>query len=125
MENFNAAGKWIEHEIVRSQQKVKVPGKKKAVVKWINQKFSIDASGKMHKGPTFENYHQLRDIIAKGTAVFAQGVIEHLIAYGLGRPYGFTDDTLAAEIFKASEEGGFKIKTMIEQLVMSSEFQSK
>ena len=67
----------------------------------------------------------MRDIIAKRRAAFAKGFIEHLIEYGLGRPYGFTDDALAAEIFKGSKEGGFKIKTIIEKLVMSSEFQSK
>ena len=71
LENFTAAGKW------RTEDK---HGKKT---------YDIDPSGKFHKGPEFSGYFEMRDLIAQKENDFARGFTEHLIGYGLGRPFGF------------------------------------
>lgn len=126
LENFNAAGKWVEHELVREKVIDKAKSsKKKTKYKTQFQKHIIDASGKFYKGPSFKNFIELRDAIAKRKVDFATGFVEHLIEYALGRPYGFTDDALSERIVQDAKQNGYRIDRMIQLLVASQEFQSK
>jgi hypothetical protein len=126
LENFNAAGKWIEHEYVKTKVIDQAKSnKKKTKYKTVNQKRVINASGKLYKGPSFDDYNELRDLIAKRKVAFTTGFVEHLIEYGLGRPYGFTDDDLSEKIVQDAKQNGYKIDRMIQMLVASKEFQTK
>ena len=49
--------------------------------------WDIDPAGKFHNGPEFANYFEMRDLIADREEDFARGLTEHLIGYGLGRPF--------------------------------------
>ena len=80
LENFDAAGKWRL-----------VEGKGRRA-------HGIDPAGAFFKGPEFKDYFELRNLIAARKDDFARGFTEHLIGYGLGRPFGFTDEDLALEI---------------------------
>ena len=112
LENFNAAGKW------RTTDHAGGKGKK-------GKTWTIDASGAFHNGPSFADYHELRDIIADREVDFARGFTEHLIEYALGRPFGFTDEDLATEIVRAAENRKFSVREFIHALVQSTSFQSK
>ena len=85
LENFTAAGKW------RTQD-----GHGKRA-------YDIDPSGKFHNGPEFADYFELRDRIAEKENDFARGFTEALIGYGLGRPFGFTDEDLAIEMMTSAK----------------------
>ncbi len=50
----------------------------------------------------FHGFFELRDRIAEREEAFARGLVEHLIEYALGRPYGFTDYNLADAILAES-----------------------
>ncbi|MEL6895512.1 MAG: DUF1592 domain-containing protein, partial [Planctomycetota bacterium] len=114
LENFSADGLWREKETVRY-------GKRNTLVK----QFDIDPSGQLPSGEAFSSYQQLRSLVESKSAQFARGFIESLIAYGLGRPYGFSDDALADAISKETATDGFKIKPILHALVQSNAFQSR
>jgi len=112
LENFNAVGKW---RIVDSYEKKGV-GKKN---------WTIDPSGAFHKGQSFKDYFELRDIVASKPADFSRGLAEALIEYALGRPYGFSDEDLAARIVAQAEKKEFAMREFIYELVKSKAFQTK
>ena len=93
MENFDAAGHWRIEEVISHRI-----GRKKET-----QSFPIDPSGELASGRKFEDFDGLRDIVADQVDDFAQSFAEEIIAYGLGRPYGFTDFELAEELLEKSK----------------------
>ena len=107
LENFNAAGKWRTEE-----------GHGKNV-------HPIDPADQFHNGPKFADYFELRDIIADREPDFARGFTEHLIGYGLGRPFGFTDEDLADEIVTAAKAEDFAVSEFVQALVASEAFGRK
>jgi hypothetical protein len=107
LENFTAAGKW------RTEDR---HGKKT---------YDIDPSGKFHKGPEFSNYFEMRDLIAQKENDFARGFTEHLIGYGLGRPFGFTDEDLANEILSSAGDEKNSVIAFLHALVQSKAFATK
>ena len=107
LENFNAAGKWRTEE-----------GKGKNV-------HEIDPADQFHNGPRFNDYFELRDIVADREPDFARGITEHLIGYGLGRPFGFTDEDLADEILAAAKQEDYNVSEFIQALVGSEAFGRK
>ena len=112
LENFNAVGKWRTED---SYEKKGV-GKKN---------WTIDPSGAFHKGQAFKDYFELRDIVASKPADFSRGLAEALIEYSLGRPYGFSDEDLAARIVTQAEKKEFAMREFIHELVKSKAFQTK
>ena len=107
LENFTAAGKW------RTEDR---HGKKT---------YEIDPSGKFHKGPEFSNYFEMRDLIAQKENDFARGFTEHLIGYGLGRPFGFTDEDLANQILSSAGDQENSVISFVHALVQSKAFSTK
>ena len=111
MENFNATGKWRTEDS---------DGAGKSKKTW-----AIDASGAFHQGPAFSDFLELRDLIAEREEDFARGFTEHLIEYALGRPFGFTDEDLAAEIIRSASSKELAISELIHALVQSKVFRTK
>jgi len=108
MENFTASGIWREKE-----------GSGKRAHK-------IDPSGKFHNGPAFKDFFELRKLIASDYQDdFARGFTEALIEYGLGRPFGFTDEDLASDIIASAKSQNYQIADFIYTLVQSKPFHSK
>jgi hypothetical protein len=109
LENFNAAGKWREVDYDPKTKK----------------EWPIDPAGAFHNGSAFKDYFELRDLVAARSGDFARGFAEALIEYGLGRPYGFTDDALASDIVARAKEEDFAIRAFIRALVASGTFGRK
>ena len=119
LENFTAAGKWRskEHRYTKNRKGQMVPSRKGT---------PIDISGQLHDGPAFADFFVLRELIAtKHQEDFARGFTEALVEYGLGRPFGFTDEDLANEILVASKDRQYAVSEFIHALVQSKSFQSK
>ena len=88
--------------------------------------FPINTSGKLHNGPAFKDFFELRELIASDYQDdFARGFTEALIEYGLGRPFGFTDDELAQSIMSTAKDKNYALSEFIHTLVQAKEFQSK
>jgi len=118
LEKYDAAGKWRIEERHYAMNKKGKPTLSR-------NPSPIDTSGKFHNGPEFADYFELRDLIAKREADFAKGFSEHLIGYGLGRPFGFTDEDLANEILARAGDRDFSISSFIHALVRSEAFGRK
>ena len=128
LENFDAAGKWRTTDSYRAPVKKgkKSPGKrgKKSSGKR-GKTWTIDASGALYKGPAFDDYHELSDLIAEHEDNFARGFTEALIAYALGRPFGFTDEELATKMVTSAKSNQFAVSEFIHALVQSKAFRTK
>lgn len=112
LENFDASGKW------RTQDSYF----KKGVGK---KEWAIDPSGAFYKGPAFQNFAQLRDVIANSPRRFSASFTEALIEYALGRPVGFTDQSLIQQVTQHAEQRNFLISEYLFALINSREFQRK
>jgi hypothetical protein len=119
LENFNAVGKWRTED---SFQAVDANGKPnpKLIKHW-----TIDPAAALHKGPAFRDYFELREIIASRPEAFARGLTENLIAYALGRPFGFTDEDLAKDMVQRVKMKNFAMREFVQALVASKAFQTK
>lgn len=116
LENFDAAGIWRDQ--LELKQVVKKKVRKKKVV-------PVDASGQLPNGDPFENYFELRDRIAGQSDVFERGFAESLIEYGLGRPFGFSDESLREQILKHAAAKNGQMSEFIHALVLSKAFRTK
>ena len=118
LENFDAAGKWrTEEHLFTKNRKGQTQRSRTAT--------PIDTSGKLHNGPAFANYEELRSLIAQREPDFARGFTEALIAYALGRPFGFTDHTLAEQIVASAKGEQFAIREFLHAVIQSEAFQTK
>ena len=116
LHNFDATGRWREEE--NASRKSNKNTKK-------SKPHAIDPSGVLPSGQHFSNFFELRDQIAKHEQDFARGFCESLIAYGLGRPYGFSDRILVDEILEQAGPGGNQMSSFIHALVQSQAFRQK
>ncbi len=119
LENFDAVGQW------RTEDSYQVMDEKGKPVKGANITWSIEATAQLHKGPTFKNYFELRDIIRSKSDDFAKGFSIALVEYALGRPIGFRDEPLIASMIKTAKQQQLGSRAFIHALVASPEFHTK
>jgi hypothetical protein len=119
LENFDAAGQWRTEDSYQATDASGKPDPSKKKT-WL-----IEASATFHKGPTFRDYFELRDIIAARSEAFARGYGSALIEYALGRSCGFTDGPLLDAMMRDAAKHDLKIRTFIHTLVASREFHMK
>ena len=118
LENFNAAGKWrTEDSYQMKDGRGRGVGDRKI--------WTIDASGAFHKGPSFNDYQELRDLLVEREEDFSRGFTEHLIEYAIGRPFSFADEDLANEIVVSAKSKQFSLSEFVHALIQSKPFQSK
>jgi hypothetical protein len=112
LENFDAAGLWRTTDGYE----------KKGVGKKVWQ---IDPAGALHEGPAFQDFFELRKVVAERGDDFAKGFTEALLEYALGRPCGFADDELVQGILSQAKAKNWQLRQFFQALVASQEFQSK
>jgi Protein of unknown function (DUF1592)/Protein of unknown function (DUF1588)/Protein of unknown function (DUF1587)/Protein of unknown function (DUF1585)/Protein of unknown function (DUF1595)/Planctomycete cytochrome C len=119
LENFDAVGQWRTEDTyqVMDETGKPVPNAKKT--------WTIDPAAELHRGPAFQNYLELRDLIAARSEDFGRGFSEALVEYGLGRPIGFGDDPLIDAMVAEAKQGNFGVRTFIHALAASDEFRTK
>jgi mono/diheme cytochrome c family protein len=119
LENFDAAGQWRTED---SYTAVDTAGKPDQRSK---KTWTIDTASALHKGPAFQDYFALRDIIASKPDAFARGFSTALIEFALGRSIGFRDEPLIEEMLRESGRKNFAVREFIHTLVRSEEFHTK
>ncbi len=115
LENFDASGGWRDVETI-------VIGRRKSKK---TKEFEIEPNGQLPDGKKFDDYFGLREAVSHHEDDFAQGFTEALIEYGLGRPYGFTDQDLSDEIMDAAKGSDYEISRFVHALVQSQPFRTK
>lgn len=119
LENFDAAGQWRVEDFY---QPTAANGKADPKLKKVWQ---VDAAAAFHQGPAFQNFFEMRAIIAGKSEAFARGYTKVLIEYALGRPCGFSDEPLVDEIVKRATAKKLDVREFIHALVASETFQTK
>ena len=121
LENFDAAGRWREEEtIFEIKYNKKGNPKKKAV-----ETRKIDAGGQLHKGPAFDDFFELREVVASRTESFSRGLVEALLEYALGRQIGYSDEPLIDELHQAMRRDDDRLRTLIHEITQSKAFHAK
>jgi len=119
LENFDAAGQWRTED---SYTAIDANGKPDPKSK---KTWTIDSAAAFHKGPKFNDYFALRDIVASKSDAFARSFSEALIEFALGRPIGFRDEPLLADMLKQAGKKDLAMREFIHALVASKEFHTK
>jgi mono/diheme cytochrome c family protein len=116
LENFDAVGQWRETEYTEVFQGRQVKRFKE---------HPIDPSGRLPDGTAFQDFFQLRDAVSKREEAFARALIEHLISYALGRPFGFSDEPLVTDLLAQTKPQQHSLRAIVHALVQTAAFQSK
>jgi hypothetical protein len=119
LENFDAAGQWRTED---SYQVIAANGKPDPTLK---KSWTIEAAAALHKGPAFQDFYGLRDIVASRSGNFAHGFSEALLEYALGRPLGFRDEPVVADIVRQAEGKNLAMREFVHAIVRSQEFHTK
>ncbi|MCB1225069.1 MAG: DUF1592 domain-containing protein [Verrucomicrobiales bacterium] len=117
MENFDPSGKWREVLLLVGQG----GGKKRPRTREV----PVDASGQLPDGVAFADFRELRARIGERDEGFTRGFVEALIAYGLGRPYGFSDAFLRDQLLALGSPDEVPMRDLILGLIQSQAFQTK
>ncbi len=119
LENFDAVGGWRTENtyVVTDDNGKPVPGKETT--------WTIDPSGKLHNGPAFKDYFELRDILVLKQDDFATGIAEGLLEYALGRQIGFRDEKLVNGVVAEAKEQDYAFREFIHAIVRSEEFHTR
>ena len=68
---------------------------------------------------------RVAEVLAEREPDFARGFTEALIAYALGRPFGFIDEDLANEILTDAKVKQYSVSEFVKTLVLSKAFRQK
>jgi len=119
LENFDAAGQWRTED---SYTAIDAAGKPDPKSK---KTWTIDPAAAVYKGPAFQDYFGLRDIVASKSEAFARGYSTALIEFALGRSIGFRDEPLIENMLRDSGKKNLAVREFIHTLVRSEEFHTK
>jgi hypothetical protein len=106
-ENFDAIGRWRETERVEGGTGADPP---------------VDASGVLPEGKTFNGPAEFKKLLAEDEKRLAEAFVEHLATYALRRLVTVDDRAQIKAIAAAAKKDGYKLRSVIESLVLSDLF---
>ena len=109
-DNFDAIGRWRTSE--------QVPGGK-------GDDPLIDASGVLPNGLTFKGPDDFKQALARDLDRFAEAFVEQLATFARRRVMTIDDAEQIRTISQASKQDGYRLRTVIENLVLSELFQKR
>jgi hypothetical protein len=109
-DNYDAIGRWRTHE--------KVAG-------GLGDDPLVSARGTFPDGRSYENPEQFKQLLAGDLDRFAETFVEQLATFALRRVMTIDDRAQIKAIAEASKHDGYRLRTVIEQLVMSELFQKR
>lgn len=109
-DNFDAIGRWRTNEQVAG-------GKGDDPL--------VNASGKLPDGRAYRNSDEFKLLLAQDTDRFAEAFVEQLATYALRRVMTIDDAGQIKAIAQASKSDGYKLRSVIENFVMSDLFQKR
>ena len=86
---------------------------------------AVDASGKLFHEHAFGDVLQFKQAIVAEQARFARGFVGHLLAYAVARPLEPSDRLAVDQILAATADEGYRLQSLIEQVVLSEPFRHK
>jgi hypothetical protein len=110
LDNFDAIGRWRTEERVTGGKGANPP---------------VDASGTLPDGRAFKGPDEFRNLLVQDLDRFAEAFVEQLATYALRRVMTINDAPSIRAIAQASKKDGYKLRTVIENLVLSDLFQKR
>ena len=112
MEHFDAVGNYREMIRIRHNNEV---GEREVV-----------ASDVLPDGNELDGMESLKDyLLSKKTDDFANSLVSRMTVYALGRNLELTDQELVDDLTKEFAKNGYKMQTLISEIIASSAFRSK
>lgn len=109
-DNFDAIGRWRTEEYVAKGKGNNPP---------------VDASGVLPDGRSFEGPTDFKQLLAADLDPFTKALTEKLATYALRRPMTFDDQEQIEAIVSQTQEDGYRLRSLIENLVLSDLFQKR
>lgn len=107
---FDALGRWRTHEQIQGGQ---------------GDDPLIDASGLFPNGRAFKGPDDFKQLLAQELERFAEAFVEQLATFALRRVMTIDDAVQIKAIAQASKKDSYKLRTVIENLVLSELFQKR
>jgi mono/diheme cytochrome c family protein len=129
LENFDVMGGWRDH-----YRGVSEPDKDSNPVPGFGhngQKFAfhegqpVDASGELPDGRHFQDVRDLKKLLLDDQRQIARNLVQQLIVYGTGAAVRFGDRPEVEKILDRAAPGDYGVRSLIEEIVQSSLFQTK
>ncbi len=125
LESFDVMGAWRErYRSVGSGDPVKGIGHNGN-----NFHFSlglpVDCSGELWDGRPFTDVRQLKALLLTDQELIARNLVQQLTIYATGSPIRFSDRPQIDNILAGSRAGGYGVRTLIHELVLSDLFRNK
>jgi hypothetical protein len=109
-DNFDAIGRWRTTEQVAGGQGNDPP---------------VNASGKLPDERSYVGAEEFKHLLAQDTDRFAEAFVEQLATYSLRRVMTIDDAAPIKSVTQASKKDDYKLRTIIENLVLSDLFQKR
>ncbi|MEX2262596.1 MAG: DUF1592 domain-containing protein [Bryobacteraceae bacterium] len=103
LENYDGIGKW----------------------RTMDGKFPVDSSGTMPNGKSFSSPAEMRAVLKEELPDFARCITEKMLTYALGRGLERYDRKTVDEINRKLAASGYRLQTLIDEIVRSLPFQSR
>ncbi len=109
-DNFDAIGRWRTEERVAGGQGANPP---------------VNASGTLTDGRAFQNPEEFKQLLVQDVDRFAEAFVEQLATYALRRVMTIDDAAQIKAIALASKQDEYRLRTVIENFVLSDLFQKR
>ncbi|MCA9195300.1 MAG: DUF1592 domain-containing protein, partial [Planctomycetales bacterium] len=103
-ENYDAVGRWRES---------------------YENGIDIDASGSIFGKNAYDNPIEFKDALLSEKDIFCRAFAGHLLSFALARELGPADQPALSEIVEAVAADGYKMQTLIRQIILSKPFRTK
>ena len=109
-DHYDAIGQWRMEERVPAGQGANPP---------------VNASGTLTDGRQFRDADEFKKLLTQDLDQFAEAFVEQLATFALRRVMTIDDAAKLKAITQSSQSDGYKLRTVIEKLVMSDLFQKR
>jgi len=109
-DNYDAIGRWRTHEFVQT-------GTGAHPV--------VDAAGTMPDGRSYTGPEEFKELLSENLDGFAETLVEKLATYALRRAMTVDDREQIKAVAASCRDDGYRLRTMIEALVMSDLFRKR
>jgi hypothetical protein len=109
-DNFDAIGRWRTEEVIPTGTGANPP---------------VNASGTLADGRTYQGPEEFKQLLVQDIDRFAEAFVGNLATFALRRVMTMDDADEIQAIVQASRKDDYRIKTVIEQFVLSDLFQKR
>jgi uncharacterized protein DUF1592/uncharacterized protein DUF1588/uncharacterized protein DUF1585/uncharacterized protein DUF1587/uncharacterized protein DUF1595/cytochrome c len=125
LENFDVLGGWRgQYRSTDQGEPVKGIGKNGFAFTF-RMSQPVDASGRLANGDEFRNVVDLKGLLLKDERKIARNFVGQMITYATGTPVRFADREEVERMLDATAAEGYKMRSLVHQIVQSRIFRNK